>query len=135
MILLDLNVLLDVLQKREPHYRPSAALIELVVARTVDAAIPAHGVTTIHYLVARYQNKNTASRAVGWLLQHFVIAEVTAEQLYRALSLGWDDFEDAVVAASAETQGCEALITRDLGGFVESPVPAMTPEEFLALRH
>ncbi len=42
--------------------------------------------------------------------------------LRRALSLGWPDFEDAVCAAAAESCGCDAIVTRDPKGFVESPV-------------
>jgi hypothetical protein len=49
----------------------------------------------------------------------------------RARSLDFEDFEDAVVATSAEAAGCEVIITRNLTDFASSPVPALTPEEFL----
>ena len=39
MILGDLNVLLDVLQKREPHYPASAAVLDAIVQGTVAGAI------------------------------------------------------------------------------------------------
>lgn len=42
MILVDLNVLLDVIQKREPHYPASAAVLDKIVRRQVDAVVPAH---------------------------------------------------------------------------------------------
>jgi hypothetical protein len=46
------------------------------------------------------------------------------------------DFEDAVVAVVAETTGSRYIVTRNVDGFVQSPVPAITPAdllEFLAL--
>jgi hypothetical protein len=42
--------------------------------------------------------------------------------LRRALSLGWPDLEDAVCASAAELCGCDAIVTRDPKGFVESPI-------------
>lgn len=39
VIMIDLNVLLDVLQKREPHYRASARLLELAVTKEVAAGV------------------------------------------------------------------------------------------------
>lgn len=134
MILLDLNVILDVLQRREPHYRISAAVLEAVVKKRETGWIPAHAVTTIHYLVARYGDNGAADRAVDWLLRYFDVAVVGRSELLRARVLDWKDFEDAVVAAAAESAGCTEIVTCNVSDFASSPVPALTPEEFLAAR-
>lgn len=131
MILVDLNVLLDVVQKREPHYPSSAALLEEVIHRRNQGALSAHAVTTIHYIVNRYQNRDTANSAVDWLLRYFQVAPVGREELLRARALGFEDFEDAVVAAAAESIGCTAIVTRNIRDFAASPVGALTPEEYL----
>ena len=131
MILVDLNVLLDVVQKREPHYRPSAAVLEEAVRGRAVAALPSHALTTLHYLVARYQSGDVADRAVDWLLGYFRIAPVRRDELLRARGLAMKDFEDAVVAAAAEAIGCTAIVTRNVKDFALSPVEAMTPEEYL----
>ncbi len=54
-----------------------------------------------------------------------------AEQFLRARGLPVADFEDAVVAALAESARCDYVISRNVAGFNDSPVPALTPEEFL----
>lgn len=131
MILLDLNVVLDVVQKRDPHYRSSAAVIDQVVRGQVSGALSAHALTTIHFIVGRYQNVHVAEQAVDWLLEHFDIAAVGRAELIRARALGWKDFEDGVVAAAAEAIGCKIIVTRNIRDFEGSPVPAMTPEEYL----
>lgn len=41
------------------------------------------------------------------------------------------DFEDAVVAASAEAAGCDYVVSRNVPDFAGSPVPAVTPADFL----
>ncbi len=133
MILIDLNVLLDVLQQRQPYFQASSALIDRALADNKSACIPAHAVTTIHYLVAKYGNRQSANRAVDWLLTHFQVAAVTSNELVRARALDWPDFEDAVVAAAAEAENCSAIITRNVSDFRNSPVPARTPEEYLLI--
>lgn len=132
MILVDLNVVLDVVQKRVPHYRGSASILDRVVSKHEQGALAAHAVTTVHYLVARYRDRKTADQTVGWLLRHFQIATVSENELRRAHALAWPDFEDAVVAAAAESADCTCIVTRNVKDFKEDPLPAFTPEEFLA---
>ena len=131
MILIDLNVILDVVQERAPHAAASARVLETALRGETPAMIPTHAVTTIHYLVSCYRDRQTADRTIDWLLRYFDIADVRREQLMRARVLGWPDFEDAVVAASAESAGCNTIVTRNVRDFSTSPVPACTPEEFL----
>ena len=46
-------------------------------------------------------------------------------------ALPMSDFEDAVVAASAESARCDIVLTRNLADFVRSPIRALSPEEAL----
>ena len=70
-----------------------------------------------------------ASQVIDWLLARFEVAPVGRTELIRAQSLAWADFEDAVVAAAAETLGCEVIVTRNIRDFAGSPVAVDTPEE------
>lgn len=133
MILVDLNVILDVVQAREPHYQASANVIDRFASKNEQGVVAAHAVTTIHYLVARYRNRKTADETVNWLLRHFQIATVGDQELRRAQALAWPDFEDAVVAAAAESSECSCIVTRNVKDFKKNPLPAFTPEEYLAL--
>jgi predicted nucleic acid-binding protein len=47
--------------------------------------------------------------------------------------LGFADFEDAVIAAIARREKADYIITRNIKDYSKSPIPAITPEEFLAL--
>lgn len=134
MILVDLNVILDVLQKREPHYRASAAVLDLILKRDVTAALAGHSVTTIHYLVAKYQKRETADQVINWLLQHFSVATVNWDVLQQATTYGWPDFEVAVVASAAGAASCEAIVTRNIKDFRDSKVVVLTPDEYLMTR-
>lgn len=43
------------------------------------------------------------------------------------------DYEDALIAYAALRQGVNFIITRNKKDFARSPVPALAPEEFIAL--
>jgi len=131
-VAIDLNVVLDVVQRREPHYAASAALLSQVVEGRVTGALPAHAFTTLHYLVHRFAGRDQAGELVDWLLHHFEVAEAGKAELLHARKLGFADFEDAVVAACAARVAADLIITRNLADFRDSPVPPATPEEFLA---
>ena len=89
MILLDTNIVLDVIQKREPQYQASATVLDRVVRRQIAAALPAHAITTVYFIVNRYQDQAKASKVIGWLLDWFNVAAIGKAELMRAQTLGW----------------------------------------------
>ena len=130
--ILDLNVVLDVVQRREPHYAASAAVVSRAVEQGFEGVLPSHALPTLYYIVGRFAGRDTAGELVDWLLRHFEVAEAGKTELVRARSLGLADYEDAVVAACAVRAKCDLILTRNIADFVGSPVTAVTPEEFLA---
>jgi len=128
-ILLDLNVLLDVIQEREPHYAASAEILSRVAWGELEGAVPGHALTTIYYVVSKYGGQEIADRAVDWLLGELEIVAEERELFLRARSLAMKDFEDAVVASAAEHAHCDYVVTRNVEDFGGSPIPAITPRE------
>ncbi len=99
--------------------------------RALAAAVSADSVTTLYYLVQKYRDAEIARQAVDWVINHLEIAPVGEKEIKRAQAFDWKDFEDAVLAAAAESAGCSAIVTRNARDFVRSPVPAMAPEELV----
>ena len=131
-IMIDLNVLLDVIQKREPHFDASAKILALATKNSVNACFPSHYLTTLHYIIQKHADTNTANKAIDWVLAKLQVQPENEREFLRARSLSMPDFEDAVVAAIAESSQCTTIITRNVTDFTKSPIPAITPEEFLA---
>lgn len=129
--LLDLNVLLDVIQNRQPHYADSALVLSAARSGEFEALIPFHAVTTIFYLVERANDTATAQQTVDWLLKHFDISSVDKDTLVKARGLKLKDFEDAVVASIAARDGCDFIVSRNGSDFSGSPVKAIPPTDFL----
>ena len=130
--LLDTNVVLDLILDRRPHAESAAALWDAAERKEFDACVPAHGVTTVYYVVARARGAAHARRVMNDLVIVPSIAAVDGSILRRALALGWPDFGDAVCAVAAEAASCDLLVTRDPGG-KGSPVLVVDPTTALSL--
>lgn len=67
------------------------------------------------------------------MLQRLQLASVTDEVIRAALQSSMTDFEDAVTSEAANAAGVEVIVTRNIPDFVASSIPAVLPEEFLAM--
>ncbi len=131
--MVDLNVVLDVLQQRQPFYQASARVLSKIVKGEASGCLPAHAVTTIHYIVRRHVDLKAADDAIDWLLANLEVEPQGRGTFVRARSLSFKDFEDAALASAAEAAGCSQIVTRNVADFASSPVPALTPEELLTM--
>ncbi len=126
-VTLDVNVLLDVFQKRVPHYAASAQVLSMIVAGTLTGVCPAHGLTTLYYLVRKRASKPDADAAMDRVLLHFQFGNLDATGWGEARQLPLADFEDAAVATVTKVTSSAFIITRNVADFVNSHVPAISP--------
>jgi predicted nucleic acid-binding protein len=131
-LMLDLNVLLDVVQRREPFYEASASVLSRVVAGEDSGFLPGHALTTLYYVVKKSSGKGQADGFVDWLLTYLEVVPQDKALFVRARSLPMPDFEDAAVASAAEASECDVIVSRNATDFEGSPIQAMTPGELLA---
>ena len=117
---------------RRPGADAAAALWAAIETGHGRGLIPAHGVTTIFYLLEKARGAAFARDGVERLIGVFAVAPVDDTVVRRALLLGWPDFEDAVCAAAAEASGCEAIVTRDPDGYPNPPIPVIDPAAALS---
>ena len=127
-ILVDVNVALDVLLDREPHFQASAAVWSAVESGAVEGLLAAHAVSTIHYLAGKEHGAASARRTVAALLRVFGVAAVGAVVIRDALQSPAPDFEDAVTVSAARLASCDLVVTRDPKGFRGSRVRVVSPE-------
>ena len=132
-ILLDVNVVLDVLTKREPHYQASAQVWAAAETGAVEGLLAAHSITTLHYLLSRHIGAQQARVALKKILQVFSVATVDQRVILQALALIWADFEDAIQMAAAIGANADYLITRNPKDFKADFLPVLQPGELLAL--
>lgn len=131
--MVDLNVLLDVLHRREPFVADARRLWIRLERREAEGWIAAHCVTTLHYLASRQGGSSTADRVLRGVLGLVRVATVDEPILRTALASGWTDYEDAVVHTSALACGCDAIVTRDARGFANAQLPVLRPAEAIEI--
>ncbi len=132
-VLLDLNIVLDVLQKRKPHYAASAKIWAAVEEGRLEGSVAAHSVTTLFYLLSQHLEWAEAIAAIHDLVSVFSVAKVDEAVIQNALSYGWKDFEDAVQMAAAADVEADFLVTRNPKDFKAGPVAVLEPAELPAI--
>jgi predicted nucleic acid-binding protein len=132
LILIDLNILLDVLQKREPFYSASANLLAAVETVRVDGYVAAHSLTTLFYLIKKDRGIADAKALITNLLQFIKVAPVDQTTIEQALNLNYPDFEDAVQMMCAVQCKVNCLVTRNIKDYQPALLPVMQPVDYLA---
>ena len=65
------------------------------------------------------------------LMLIFKFADLTAEDLSKAASLHWNDFEDAIQSVIAGRIHADHIITRNIRDFDQSRISVLSPAEYL----
>ncbi len=131
-VLLDTNVVLDVLLKRQPWLNDAAAVWQANDDGRIMAYLTASTFTDIFYIAKRVAGIDIARQAIRTCLNAFEICEVNRQALEQAEILSGTDFEDNLQIACASIKNLEAIITRDKSGFQNLSIPVFEPAEFLA---
>jgi predicted nucleic acid-binding protein len=130
-ILLDTNVLLDVLLKRDPWVTQSSAVWQAHDEGQVSAHVMACAITDIFYVARRLVGLQTAQAAARLCLQTFEICTVDHQALEQAQALAGSDLEDNLQIACANLANLDAIVTRDKTDFKASAIPVLSPAELL----
>jgi predicted nucleic acid-binding protein len=132
-VLIDLNVILDVLQRREPFFAASTQVLASAETGQIEGWIAVHSVKTLFYLLAKDRSAQLARVAISDLLTILSVAAVDQGVIEQALSLPYNDFEDAVQMMAAARSGADYLVSRNVADYKEGPLPVLQPAELLAL--
>lgn len=132
-VLFDLNIVLDVLQQREPFYETSAQLLAYAETGKIYGYIAPHSLTTLFYLIEKDRSSAHAKVAITSLLQVLEVATIDQSTIEQALSLPYRDFEDAVQMMTAVQCKAEYLVTRNMKDFQPAPLSVIQPSELIAL--
>ncbi|MDO5022940.1 MAG: PIN domain-containing protein [Eubacteriales bacterium] len=132
--MIDTNIVLDVFLQREPFFQASYEVMKQSAIEKLEGFISASAATDIYYLLRRSLKDNErAKESMEKLLQLVGVADALGEDVHAAVSSNMNDLEDALVASIAERCQMEYIITRNAKDYTESPVKAITPEDFLRL--
>lgn len=131
-VLIDLNVILDVLMDRQPHAEMSARVLAQVETGRVEGYCCAASFDTLDYLLAKAFDQPVQRRHLHTVRRLLPVAAVDAAVIDAAITLDWDDFEDAIVHESARLAGATAIVTRNPRDYAAATLTIYSPAEFYA---
>lgn len=130
-IVIDINILLDFLFKRNGHEKV-VEIFKLCINGTLKGFVCAHEITTVYYFLNKtIKDKNKIRKSISGIIRRFGIITINEEILKQSLYSEIDDYEDAVIEISAHINEAEYILTRNIKDFKKSIVKAITPEELL----
>ena len=109
-ILIDTNVIMDVLVKREHFYVDSARVWTLIRGKFIAGYLSAISINNLYYIVNKLNGQKIAESFVDQTLE---------------------DFKDLIQYFSALHEGCDFLVTRNKKDFPSIGIKIISPGELL----
>lgn len=131
-LMIDANILIDVLQKREPHFRFSALIWKMCETKQAKGYVSALTFANLVYIMRKELTPKKTEEIISKLLLIFDLTELNAADIQKAAKMRWSDFEDALQSVAAERVNADYIITRNTADFEESKVAAISPSTFVS---
>ena len=135
-VLFDTNVIVNVLQQREPWFEAGSRLFLAVANREIEGFLTAKELADIHYF-SRKQFKGQenvdrlAREIVSQLMSLFTVIDTMADDQTNAMVIQNNDYEDAITIAGALRTSMDAIVTRNKDHFRTDAIPVNSPEEMV----
>lgn len=132
-LLIDTNIVIDLLSKREQFYDEAADLFSRADKKELELAISSLTFANTNYILT----KLTSAKEAREILRKFkvLVALLPLDDKITELALSDDnflDFEDGLKYYSAMENQIDVIITRNKKDFKNSKIPVLTTKEFLA---
>jgi len=132
-VLLDTDIILDLLLARPGFAGDAVALFQAHDRGEIEGFISAITPANVFYIAGKVLGRQNTLQAIYELLASVNVCAVNQRVLQIALNSSISDFEDAVQTASAVNAKLNAIVTRNLNDYKNSPLPVYSPSDFLAL--
>jgi len=131
-LLIDTNIVIDLLAKREPDYFAAAQLFSLSDKKQIKLSVSSLSIANTNYILLKLKLPSE----VKLILRKFkLLVDVLAlDDKIINLALNdtdFNDFEDGLQYFTAIENDQDIIITRNLKDFKKAVLPVMTAEQFL----
>lgn len=132
-ILIDTNIILDLIQSREPFSENASKIINSCVKKENEGYISAHSLSDIFFILRKDKTVEERKALILNLCSFFIVIPED-KNFYTAVCQNndWNDLEDGLKMKCADFEKLDYIVTRDAGkGFNNSPVKVISAENFL----
>ena len=132
-ILIDTNIILDLIQSREPFSENASKIINSCVKKENEGYISAHSLSDIFFILRKDKTVEERKALILNLCSFFIVIPED-KNFYTAVCQNndWNDLEDGLQMKCADFENLDYIVTRDAGkGFNNSPLKVISAENFL----
>lgn len=129
-VFLDTNIVIDLLDKREPFYIDAVKLFTLAYQKEITLFVSPMTYATASYLLRKH-GKEGMRKLLSNFRQLSQITTADEKVVDAALASSFDDYEDALQYYSALTRNVDVIVTRNKKDFTSASIPVLSPKELL----
>lgn len=137
-LLLDTNIVVDVLQKRQPWFDSGKEIFTAAALQEITGYITAKQASDLYFFACKQLRgepdiDKKARKILTNLFAIFEIIDAKGIDCEKALLRENGDFEDAMLIESALREKIDCIVTRNLVHFQNTQVPVYDPESFVKM--
>ena len=133
-ILIDTNVLIDSIARREPFCIYSDKIIDFCKQEIISGTIAGHSVLNAMYILRKNFSLPELKELFLSICEFLYVESVDFKKIIQALKDDdFSDFEDCLQMQCAINFQADFIVTRNVKDFKFSDIPAITPEDFCKL--
>lgn len=130
-LFIDTNIVLDLLQYREPWINDTLVLFQLAKENKVELIMSDLTFVNVVYIAGKNVDKKALKETFVKLKKFVKVVSIGDVCIEQALNGDFSDFEDEVQYYAAKREQADYILSRDKKGFGMSDIPVMSVKEFL----
>jgi predicted nucleic acid-binding protein len=130
-VFIDTDIILDVLAKREPHFKFAAHLLSLADTEKIKIGVSSLIFSNLNYMLSKQFGSAEARKVLVRFKTLVQVLTVDDKIIELALGSNFKDYEDAIQYYCAINNNYKTLLTRNLKDYKAAKIPVMTAESFL----
>ena len=130
-LFIDTNIVLDLLQYREPWINDTLVLFQLAKEDKVELIMSDLTFVNVVNIAGKNVDKKALRETLVKLKKFVKVVSIGDICIEHALNSDFFDFEDEVQYLAAKREQADYILSRDESGFKMSDIPVMNVTEFL----
>ena len=130
-VFVDSDVILDVLEKREPFYLYSAQILSMGDEKKLKLVTSSLVFANVYYLLRKHLGIEKAKESLRKLRVIIDVVSVNTKEIDLALNSEFSDFEDALQYFTALDNKIDLIITRNIRDYKSPIITVMTPQQYI----
>ena len=130
-VLIDTNVIIDFLIKREPFYSKSKEVLMKCTHENIEGFVAMHTLSNLWYIL-RNENIETRRKCLKIICLALTVCFTTHDEVYNTIKKEeFDDLKDGLQEACAFSNKIDYIITRNVKDFKKSRIKVLSPTDFV----